>query len=237
MTGLLGSGCWIAEGVVTGALTSGPSAGALSREPSLLVASTRRAAGNPGERPWFGSERGKGLAFAEAKLTPPDRSLIGRAASVVTGDWAVASVGPVQDSGGAQAFAQAALGRDVLLYVHGYRETFEGAAVNAAELSDGVRFSGATGLFTWRARRTTAPDQCPRPPPEGIDGYLATVGPPAGPTGGRGAESGSFVARQPRAWSARRTGEQTRDHARSLFECPRSRVYTSSELTAAPLRG
>ncbi len=48
-----------------------------------------------------------------------------------------------------RAFAQAANGKDVLLYVHGYNETFESAVAGAAQLSDGVAWRGRTALFTW----------------------------------------------------------------------------------------
>lgn len=142
-------GCWGNDGLITGGIPGSNSAAAIGRAPTLLVATTRRPTGSPGEKPWFTSERGRGLAFAEAQLTAPDRSLTGRVASAVSGGWGVASVGEVQQNGAAPAFAQAAIGRDVLLYVHGYRESFETAAISAARLSDGVGFRGATGLFTW----------------------------------------------------------------------------------------
>ncbi|HEX8166798.1 MAG TPA: alpha/beta fold hydrolase [Beijerinckiaceae bacterium] len=145
------AGCFASgDAAVTGAVSGGAAApAALVRQPTLLVATTRRPAENPEERPWFTAERGRGLAFAEARLSPPDRSLMGRVASVVAGDWAVASVGPVREAGAAQAFAEAAMGRDVLLLVHGYRESFETAALAAARLSDGIGFTGATGVFSW----------------------------------------------------------------------------------------
>jgi esterase/lipase superfamily enzyme len=144
------AGCFASDdATVTGAVPGASGAAALVRQPTLLVATTRRPADNPDERPWFSAERGRGLAFAEARLQAPDRSLIGRVAAVVNGDWSVLSVGPAKEAGAAEAFAEAAIGRDVLLYVHGYRESFESAALSAARLSEGVRFSGATGLFTW----------------------------------------------------------------------------------------
>jgi esterase/lipase superfamily enzyme len=142
--GALLGGCG-GESLVTGGFAATPR----SSSPTLLVASTRRVADKPGEKPWFSAQRGRGLAFAEAQLSGPDRSLTGRIASVVSADWAIASVGQVRESGAAEAFAQAALGRDVLLYVHGYRESFETAAVSAAQLSEGVGFRGAAGLFAW----------------------------------------------------------------------------------------
>jgi esterase/lipase superfamily enzyme len=149
LLGLSLSGCWATDGVVTGGVGSAGREAALARQPTLLVASTRRIADSPGERPWFGPQRGKGLSFAEAKLAPPSRSLAGRMTAIVAGGWSVASVEPPIEAGAAQAFTQAALGRDVLLYVHGYRESFESAAISAAELSEGIRFSGMTGLFSW----------------------------------------------------------------------------------------
>jgi esterase/lipase superfamily enzyme len=143
-------GCFVSE--MTGTLGG---AAPLSRKPTLLVATTRLPVGNPVQKPWFSAQRAQGLVFAEAKMTPPDTSLTGRVASVVTGDWNVASVEQLEREGAAQAFAQAALGRDVLLYVHGYRESFETAAVSAAQLSDGIRFGGATALFTWPSAAST----------------------------------------------------------------------------------
>jgi esterase/lipase superfamily enzyme len=144
--GLATSGCWISDTLVTSGVAAPGSGPVLEKDPVLLVATTRRATA---DRPWFGSQRGRGLTFAEARLTPPDRSLTGRVASVVTGDWSVASVEKAKTDGAANAFVEAALGRDVLLYVHGYRETFETAAVSASQLSSGVGFRGATALFTW----------------------------------------------------------------------------------------
>jgi esterase/lipase superfamily enzyme len=142
-------GCWgTRDGVLAGASVSETSAIA-SAEPTLLVATTRRPAAG-GQRPWFTAERGTGLAFARARMNGPSGSLVQRVASVVTGDWSVDRLeGLTGGEGAAEGFAAAAVGRDVLLYVHGYRETFETAAVSAMELSSGVGFSGATGIFAW----------------------------------------------------------------------------------------
>lgn len=123
---------------------------ALDVSPVLLVATTRRPADPAGRPPYFTDQRGRGLSFATVRLAPPDRSLIGKVSSVVTGDWRIAGAPQVVTGPeAATAFAEAVLGRDVLLYVHGYRESFETAAVSAAQLSDGIRFRGVSGLFTW----------------------------------------------------------------------------------------
>jgi esterase/lipase superfamily enzyme len=38
---------------------------------------------------------------------------------------------------------------------HGYRETFPSSAINAAQLSEGIKFRGATALFTWPSAAST----------------------------------------------------------------------------------
>ena len=42
--------------------------------------------------------------------------------------------------------------RDVLLYVHGFNQTFETAALDAARLSNGIRFRGETMVFSWPSK-------------------------------------------------------------------------------------
>jgi esterase/lipase superfamily enzyme len=154
LLGLSLAGC-LDTGLSTGSIGTG-SRPAIDRTPVLLVATTRRTADDPERSPWFGSQRGRGLTVAEARLAAPDRSFTGRVASVVTGDWSIASVRRVEQGEAApSAFAAAATGRDVLLYVHGYRETFASSAINAAQLSEGIRFPGATALFTWPSAAST----------------------------------------------------------------------------------
>ena len=147
------SGCLGGESPVASVpnAPTAPRAG-LSRDPRLLVATTRLPVGDPIRKPWFSSERSPDLVFAEARLTPPDRSLLGRATA---SDWEIASMDSLTKDNGAQAFAQAALGRDLLLYIHGYRESFETAATSTIQLSEGIKFPGATGLFTWPSAGST----------------------------------------------------------------------------------
>jgi esterase/lipase superfamily enzyme len=114
------------------------------RDPSLLVVTTRKSFGD--REPFFGPDRGSGLSFAEARLSPPGRGVV---AASVGSDWSVVSVGNRTSSDAARAFAEAANGRDVLLFVHGYNETFASAARSAAQLSHALKFQGRTALFTW----------------------------------------------------------------------------------------
>lgn len=144
------SGCLGGESMLTSA-PAAPRAG-LSNDPRLLIATTRMPVGDPIRKPWFSSERSPDMVFAEARLSPPDRSLVGR---VTASGWDIGSIESLTRTNAAQAFAQAALGRDLLLYIHGYRESFETAATSTVQLSEGIRFPGATGLFTWPSAGST----------------------------------------------------------------------------------
>ena len=121
-------------------------ASALGKEPRLLVMTTRNATGNT--PPYFGTDRGP-LTFAEIKLDPPGRGIAGRVSSAVAGDWAVLGATRETSRDATQAFSQAVNGRDVLLYVHGFNESFESAARSAGQLSHALEFQGRTALFTW----------------------------------------------------------------------------------------
>ena len=121
----------------------------LSKDPKLLVATTRLPVGDPPRKPWFSSERSADMIFAEARLTPPSDSFLG------SGSWNIAKVENVDRSNAAQAFAQAAFGRDLLLYIHGYKESFETAATSTVDLSEGIKFAGVTGLFNWPSAAST----------------------------------------------------------------------------------
>jgi esterase/lipase superfamily enzyme len=119
---------------------------ALGKDSRLLIMTTRRSTGNAA--PFFDTDRGK-LTFAEARLAPPGRGIAGRVSSAVSGDWAVLGVTRLTSDGAARAFAAAANGQDVLLYIHGFNETFDTAARSAGQLSHALEFQGRTALFTW----------------------------------------------------------------------------------------
>ncbi len=123
---------------------------AIHSDSRLLVATTSKRAGTGQASPFFTSDRGTGLTFAELAMTPPsDANIASRIASGTSSEWTIAQAQKLVTTGADTAMARAATGRDVLLYVHGYNETFETAARGAAALADGVNFGGHAALFAW----------------------------------------------------------------------------------------
>jgi esterase/lipase superfamily enzyme len=119
----------------------------ISANPTILAATTRRAV-NVGGKPGYGSERGP-LSLARVKMIPPSEERFSLAAAGI-GDWAVEAVEPLL--GEISDLITLAEGRDILVYIHGFRTTFEEAALDAARLSDGVSFRGDTMLFSWPSK-------------------------------------------------------------------------------------
>jgi esterase/lipase superfamily enzyme len=124
-------------------------AASLSAEPTLLVATTRKPVNGGRTKPWFGPERATRMTVARAKLVPPDESRFSLAAAGL-GDWRLDRVEPV--SGEVSDLLTAGGGGDVLIYVHGFKQTFETAALDAAHLADGIRFRGQTMVFSWPSK-------------------------------------------------------------------------------------
>jgi esterase/lipase superfamily enzyme len=146
---------------LTGALALGGCAGLgatgasfdaslLSTDPTLLVTTTRKRVNGGRAKPWFGPERASAMTVARAKLVPPDEGRLSLA-SVGLADWRLDQVEPLSGEVG-DLLAQASGGPDVLIYVHGFKQTFETAALDAAHLSDGIKFRGRTMLFSWPSK-------------------------------------------------------------------------------------
>ena len=123
-------------------------ASSLSAEPTLLVATTRKPVSGGRAKPWFGPERASRMTVARAKLVPPDESRFSLAAAGI-GDWRLDAVEPVSSEVG-DLLGQG--GGDVLIYVHGFKQTFETAALDAAHLADGIKFRGQTMVFSWPSK-------------------------------------------------------------------------------------
>jgi esterase/lipase superfamily enzyme len=132
-------------------MANGPhfGASALVNSPTLLVATTRKPVGGARAKPWFGTERSRRITLARATLIPPDDGRFSLS-SIGLSDWSIASIEPVSQID--DLLGHATSGRDLLIYVHGFNQTFEAAALDAARLSGGVRFAGDTMMFSWPSR-------------------------------------------------------------------------------------
>jgi esterase/lipase superfamily enzyme len=120
----------------------------LSANPTILVATTRKAVNDGRGKPWYGSDRGA-LSLARLKLMPPSDERFSFSAAGLA-DWAVEKDEPLPGQVG-DLIAQAE-GRDILVFIHGFRYTFEEAALDAAHLSDGISFRGDTMVFSWPSK-------------------------------------------------------------------------------------
>ena len=114
---------------------------------AVLVATTRKPVGGGRARPWFGPERTRGntVTLARVRLRPSDGDLPPSGVA----DFTVTSVEPGPQLAG---LFEETRGRDVLLYVHGYNQTFEQAVVDGARLTQGIGFAGQTVVFSWPSR-------------------------------------------------------------------------------------
>src|SRR5215467_579544 len=151
LRGLASAAATLAVGGCAGLAENGPRFGAaeLVNQPTLLVATTRRPVAGARAKPWFGAERSRKITLARAMMVPPDGGPFPLSA-VGLSDWSMASIEPVSQIDG--LLGQATSGRDLLIYVHGFNQTFEAAALDAARLSDGVKFAGDTMVFSWPSR-------------------------------------------------------------------------------------
>ncbi len=121
----------------------------VSASPSVLVATTRKPVDGAKAKPWFGPERASAMTIARARLTPPGDGRFSLAA-VGLDDWRLDAIEQVADAGA--PLGEDLDGGDVLIYVHGFNQTFETAVLDAARLSDGIKFHGETVAFCWPSK-------------------------------------------------------------------------------------
>ncbi len=127
------------------ATATGPDAAAILTQPTVIVATTRRPVNGGQTKPWFGPERGRGTTVARARLRAPSDSRF----SLGLDNWSITAVEPAPQL--ADILGQTS-GRDLLMYIHGYNQTFEQATLDAARLSNGIKFAGETMVFSWPSR-------------------------------------------------------------------------------------
>jgi esterase/lipase superfamily enzyme len=121
----------------------------ISASPTLMVATNRKPVDGARATPWFGPERGSKLSVMHAKLTPPGDGRFSLSA-VGLDDWRLDTIEAVPQIGDLPG--QSVGARDVLVYVHGFNQTFETAVLDAARLSEGIRFHGDTVAFCWPSK-------------------------------------------------------------------------------------
>ena len=117
----------------------------ISANPSVLVATNRKPVSGARAKPWFGPERASVVSVVHAKLAPPGDGRFSLA-SVGLDDWRLDAIEPVPQINDLPGQ------HDVLIYVHGFNQTFETAVLDAARLSDGIRFRGDTMVFSWPSK-------------------------------------------------------------------------------------
>ncbi len=149
--GAMASGCANMQGGASAFAAPGDRPAAQSdilAEPNVTAVTTRNAVKGARASPWFGSQRANQPSNVRVKLTSPAE---GAFSAVGLGTWSIKSVEAVPHG---ESFAASETRRDVLIYVHGFNQSFETAALDAARLSDGLQFRGDTMLFSWPSKNS-----------------------------------------------------------------------------------
>src|SRR5262245_47173937 len=120
----------------------------IAANPTVLAATTRKPVSGGRAQPWYGAERGA-LSIARVRLTPPNTGGFSFA-WIGQGEWAIQQVEPMRGQLG-ELIAEAQE-RSILLYIHGFRYTFEEAVLDAVQISDSAGFHGDTMMFSWPSK-------------------------------------------------------------------------------------
>ena len=144
------SGCSTSPGgpAAFAATTQSPATTGILDNPTVIAVTTRNAVRGARSKPWFGSERANQPSNVRIHLSSPKDGLL---AGVGIGAWSIKSVEAVPFG---ESFSSSYGRRDVLIYVHGFNQSFETAALDAARLSDGLKFRGETMLFSWPSKNS-----------------------------------------------------------------------------------
>lgn len=145
------SGCSTSPGgpaAFAATTTQAPAQAGIAANPTLIAVTTRNAVKGARSKPWFGSQRANQPSNVRIEMSSPADGMF---SAVGIGDWSIKTVEAVPVG---ESFAAAVGRRDVLVYVHGFNQTFETAALDAARLSDGLKFRGETMLFSWPSKNS-----------------------------------------------------------------------------------
>lgn len=139
--------CSTSQGALTAFASATPDAATgITAAPSVIAVTTRNAVNGARAKPWFGTQRANQASNVRIELSPP-----GDGALSVLSDWRIRKVETIPFG---ESFSAGIGRRDVLIYVHGFNQNFETAVLDAARLSDGLKFSGATMLFSWPSKNS-----------------------------------------------------------------------------------
>ena len=144
-TGTTGSGPVLSQPALAQGAAQGPAPLAATAPVGLwrggltMLVMTTRDAASPLAAPWFGSSRASEPTAARAILYPPARTMLASVNPIASTDWSVAGMTMLPGSTPAQSVAQAAEGKDVLVYIHGFNETFDSAADELCQADLGHR--------------------------------------------------------------------------------------------------
>jgi esterase/lipase superfamily enzyme len=145
------SGCATSSGEVAAFAATGPQAPAktgIAGNPTLIAVTTRNPVKGARSKPWFGAQRANQPSNVRIRLSSPADSAF---SAVGIGDWSIEAVEAVPVG---ESFSAGQQRRDVLVYVHGFNQSFETAVLDAARLSDGLEFRGETMLFSWPSKNS-----------------------------------------------------------------------------------
>ena len=152
LRGLTSAGSVVALGgcaSVPATLPASTAASELSAHPTVLIATTRKPVDAAKHDPWFGFERAQRMSVARVRLTAPEQGRF-TLTSVGLDVWKINAVETAPHL--RDLLAQDPGRRDVLIYVHGFNQTFKYSAVAAARLSAGIGFTGETIAFSWPSK-------------------------------------------------------------------------------------
>lgn len=145
------SGCSTSPGgpaAFAATTTQPPVEAGIAANPTLVAVTTRNAVKGARSKPWFGTQRANQPSNVRIQLSSPAD---GPLSAVGIGDWSIKTVETVPFG---ESFSSSYSRRDVLIYVHGFNQSFETAVLDAARLSDGLKFRGETMLFSWPSKNS-----------------------------------------------------------------------------------
>ena len=137
-----------ASAAFASANTKAPVGAGIASNPTLVAVTTRNAVKGAKSKPWFGTQRANQPSNVRIQMSPPADGVFG---AVGLGDWSIKTIDAIPFG---ESFSAGASRREVLVYIHGFNQTFETAALDAARLSDGLKFRGDTMLFSWPSKNS-----------------------------------------------------------------------------------